>query len=242
MGRGEIIAHYQPQLDLESGKIVAAEALARWKHPQLGSISPGVFIPIAEEYDLIHSLGRYMITEVVRTAAEWRLAGIELEISVNVSADQLTMLEFFDRLDSDLAVHHLPPRSVTIEITESQPILETPSIAERLTKLRDNGLGISIDDYGVGYSSLQQLDRMPATELKIDLSLVQDDSVEALALMTAVVELAHWRGMRVVAEGIETQAQLARVRELECDRAQGYLLGMPMSRGELEDLVTLSLS
>lgn len=235
--RGEIVAHYQPQIELATGRIVGAEALARWRHPELGVIAPGVFIPIAEETALIHSIGRFMLSTVLETAAHWRRGGIDLEVSVNVSANQLTTLEFFDLLDADIAHYELPTNAVTIEITESQPILDTPSIADRLSVLRAHGLGISIDDYGVGYSSLQQLDRMPATELKIDLSLVQDDSVEAYALMTAVVELAHWRGMRVVAEGIETPEQLARVRELDCERAQGYLLGMPMSRDDLEELV-----
>lgn len=235
--RGEIVAHYQPQVDLSTGRIVAAEALARWRHPELGLIPPTVFIPIAEETAIIHSLGRFMIESVLHTVASWLHRGIDLEVSVNVSANQLTTLEFYDLLDADLGRLHLAPRSVTIEITESYPILDTPSIAVRLNKLRERGLGISIDDYGVGYSSLQQLERMPATELKIDQSLVQDDSVQALALMTAVVELAHWRGLRVVAEGVETPEQLERVRELECDRAQGYLLGKPMPQEELEALV-----
>jgi EAL domain-containing protein (putative c-di-GMP-specific phosphodiesterase class I) len=218
-------------------RIVAAEALARWRHPELGLISPAIFIPIAEETALIHSLGRFMIDEVLTTVAGWRSAGIDLEVSVNVSATQLTTLQFFDRLDADLASLDLAPNAVTIEITESHPVLDTPSITRRLEELRMRGLGISIDDYGVGHSSLRQLERMPATELKIDLSLVQDASVESLALMTAVVELAHWRGLRVVAEGVETEEQLERVRELECDRAQGYLLGRPMPQEELVALV-----
>ena len=235
--RGEIVAHYQPQVDLASNRIVAAEALARWRHPEFGVIPPGVFIPMAEENALIHSLGRFMIEEVLTAVADWRTRGIELEVSVNVSANQLTTLEFFDLLDADLSRLRLEPGSVTIEITESYPILDTPSIALRLDGLRQRGLGISVDDYGVGYSSLQQLERMPATELKIDQSLVQDESVQSLALMTAVVELAHWRGLRVVAEGVETPEQLGRMRELTCDRAQGYLLGRPMPKDELERLV-----
>jgi EAL domain-containing protein (putative c-di-GMP-specific phosphodiesterase class I) len=235
--RGEIVAHYQPQVDLTTNRIVAAEALARWRHPELGVIGPAVFIPIAEENALIHSLGRFMIEQVLETVASWNSRGIDLEVSVNVSANQLTTLEFFDLLDADLARLELTPGAVTIEITESYPILDTPSIALRLDALRSRGLGISIDDYGVGYSSLQQLERMPATELKIDQSLVQDESVQSLALMTAVVELAHWRGLRVVAEGVETEAQLDRMRELSCDRAQGYLLGRPMPQNELERLV-----
>jgi EAL domain-containing protein (putative c-di-GMP-specific phosphodiesterase class I) len=236
--RGEIVAHYQPQVDLATNRIVAAEALARWRHPEFGAIAPAVFIPLAEEAALIHSLGRFMIEQVLNTVAGWRARGIHLEASVNVSANQLTTLEFFDLLDADLNRLDLEPGTVTIEITESYPILDTPSIALRLDTLRSRGLGISIDDYGVGYSSLQQLERMPATELKIDQSLVQDDSVQSLALMTAVVELAHWRGLRVVAEGVETHEQLERMRELECDRAQGYLLGRPMPAEELEKLVS----
>lgn len=213
--RGEIVAHYQPQFDLSTGRIVGAEALARWHHPEVGLVSPAVFIPIAEELEFIHVLGRHMIDQVLATAAAWRRSGIDLEISVNVSANQLTAHDFFDKLDDDLERHRLAPNMVTIEITESQPILDDPAIGARLTELRDHGLGISIDDYGVGYSSLQQLDKMPATELKLDMSLVQGEGVETLALMTAVIELAHWRGLRVVAEGVETTAQLARVRELE---------------------------
>lgn len=235
--RGEIVAHYQPQVDLATNRIVAAEALARWNHPEFGIIAPGIFIPIAEDTALIHTLGRFMIEQVFRAVAGWQKNGLDLEVSVNVSANQLTTLEFFDLLDRDLARLDMRPHSVTIEITESYPILDTPSIATRLDDLRRRGLGISIDDYGVGYSSLQQLERMPATELKIDQSLVQDDSVQSLALMTAVVELAHWRGLRVVAEGVETEEQLALVRELDCDRAQGYLLGRPMPKAELEGLL-----
>jgi EAL domain-containing protein (putative c-di-GMP-specific phosphodiesterase class I) len=235
--RGEIVAYYQPQIDLATHRIVAVEALARWRHPELGVIGPAVFIPLAEETTVIHKLGRFMIEQALTAEAEWQARGINLEVSVNVSANQLTTLEFFDLLDADLARLDLATNSVTIEITESYPILDTPSIATRLDDLRQRGLGISIDDYGVGYSSLQQLEKIPATELKIDRSLIQDDSVQSLALMTAVVELAHWQGLRVVAEGIETHAQLALARELECDRAQGYLLGRPMTKQQLEALV-----
>ena len=238
VARGEIVAHYQPQVDLASGRIVAVEALARWRHPELGLISPAIFIPIAEETALIHSLGRFMIDKVLETISGWRSAGIDLEVSVNVSATQLTTLEFFDRLDADLGALEFEPNALTIEITESQPVLETPSIALRPDELRRRGRGISIDDYGIGHSSLKQLDRMPATELKIDQSLVQDASVESLALMTAVVQLAHWRGLRVVAEGVETEEQLNLMRELECDRAQGFLLGRPMAAEDLEALVS----
>lgn len=235
--RGEIVAFFQPQLDLTTGRIAAAEALARWRHPELGLISPGLFIPLAEQTRVIHSLGNHMINEVLATASSWRAQGVNLELSVNVSPDQLTTLEFFDRLDEGLDTHELSPWTVTIEITENLPVLETPSISRRLTQLRDRGLGISIDDYGKGYASLELLDRMPATELKLDMSLVQDDGPEAHALMAAVTELAHWRGLRVVAEGVETESQLRRVRDLGCDRAQGYYFHRPLPAEAFESLV-----
>lgn len=235
--RGEIGAVYQPQVDLRTGRIVAAEILSRWNHPEHGVISPGVYIPIAEDTSLIHSLGRHMIEQALTTAAQWHSHGIDLEVSVNVSATQLTALEFFDLLDADLERLDLPPHSVTIEITEAQPLLDTPSIRRRLDDLAARGVGVSIDDYGAGHSSLAQLDKVHATELKLDLALVQDESVASRALMTAVVELAHWQGLRVVAEGIETEDQLQRMRDLACDRGQGYLLGRPMPREALEALL-----
>ncbi|MEP6481031.1 MAG: EAL domain-containing protein [Rhodoglobus sp.] len=237
VSRGEIVAEYQPQVDLKTGRIVAAEALARWIHPASGVVAPENFIPTAETTGVIHSLGRFMIEKAVEVLLDWRKAGIELELSVNVSAVQLTQVEFYDQLDDDLTMLAEAAPKLTIEITESEPILDTPSIAERLSELRDRGLGIAIDDFGVGHSDAAQLDRVPATELKIDQALTQDNSAEVTALLEAVVELAHWRGIQVVAEGVETREQLDRMTRLGCDRAQGYLLGRSMPRQDLEALL-----
>jgi EAL domain-containing protein (putative c-di-GMP-specific phosphodiesterase class I) len=234
---GQITAHYQPQVDVATGRIVAAEALARWTHPTLGAVSPTVFIPLAETSELIHSLGIFMLEQAVAALTRWASEGFVIGVSVNVSPTQLTRSGFYDRLESELTGLSLPAGSLTIEITENQPLFDSAVSIQRLSRLRRRGLGVSIDDYGVGHSSLAQLDRLPATELKIDQSLVQDDSAESLALISAVIELAHWRGMRVVAEGVETGEQFQRISELDCDRAQGFLLGRPTRREWLEELV-----
>lgn len=231
--RGEIRAVFQPQFELAGGRAVAVEALSRWSHPQLGPLAPADYIPVAERGAIIHSLGRYMIEQALDALVRWRAAGLDIQVAVNVSAAQLTTLEFYDRLDEDLERLSLPPGVLTIEITESQPILQTPSVIARLLTLRRQGLGLSIDDYGVGYSFLEQLERLPASELKIDQSLIQDDSPEAVVLVRAVTDLAHWRGIVVVAEGVETQPQLDRAKAFGCDRAQGFLLARPVERDEV---------
>lgn len=233
VARGEIRAVFQPQFDLHTGRAVAVEALSRWNHPEHGPIPPNEYIAIAEGSAIIHSLGRFMIDQALDALIEWRAAGMQIDVAVNVSAAQLTTLEFYDRLDADLSDRGLPPGALTIEITESQPILQTPSVITRLSQLRREGLGVSIDDYGVGYSFLAQLERLPASELKIDQSLVQDESPEAVALVQAVTDLAHWRGITVVAEGVETEEQLERVKGFGCDRAQGYLMARPVERAEV---------
>lgn len=237
VARREIEAVFQPQFDLASGQVVAVETLARWDHAELGAVPPSQFIPIAENAHIIHRLGRLMIDQALDCLLELREHGTPLEVSVNVSAAQLENIEFYDRLDHDLHEHSLDDGGLVIEITESLPILDVPSIVTRLEDLRRAGLGIAIDDYGTGHSSLSQLDRAPATELKLDQSLVRDTSTEVVQLISAVVELAHFRGIRVVAEGIETHEQLARMKELGCDRGQGYLLAMPLTRQELDELL-----
>lgn len=235
--RGEIEAVFQPQFDLHTGAVVAVETLARWDHDELGAVPPNDFIPLAENAHLIHRLGRLMIDQALDCLVSLREQGLAVEVSVNVSAVQLETLEFYDLLERDLSQHALADGALVIEITESLPILEVPSIVSRLEELRHRGLGIAIDDYGTGHSSLRQLERVPATELKLDQSLVRDSSTEVIDLMRAVIELAHFRGIRVVAEGIETHEQLGRMKELGCDRGQGFLLAMPLSRDELESLL-----
>jgi EAL domain-containing protein (putative c-di-GMP-specific phosphodiesterase class I) len=235
-GRGEIVAYYQPQIDVISGKVVAVESLSRWIHPDLGLQSPLVFIPIAEEFGLIDEIGEFMISDACRCAADLAQRNLSIEVSVNVSALQLARSAFFEYLESEIIGCELARDSLTLEITESRFIANRPQVAERLSKLRDQGVSVSIDDFGVGHSSVEQVLALPANELKIDRTIVQDDSSSG-ALMQTIVLLAKDRGLRTVAEGVETQAQLERVRTLGCDRAQGFLIGRPVPRNDLDTLL-----
>jgi EAL domain-containing protein (putative c-di-GMP-specific phosphodiesterase class I) len=237
VGRGEIAAYYQPQIDVASGAIVAVESLSRWLHPELGIQSPLIFIPIAEEFGFIEELGEYMIGEACGCAADFAARGIPVEVAVNVSALQLAHKTFFERLEQRLDDLRLSADAITLEITESRFIANRPRVSQRLAQLRNHGVGISIDDFGVGHSSVEQVLALPANELKIDRTVVQDESATDGALLATIVRLARDRGLRTVAEGIETEAQLERVRAVGCDRAQGYLIGKPIARDELDALV-----
>lgn len=231
----ELVAVYQPQVDLRTDRIVAAEALCRWQHPALGWVSPAEFIPIAEDVGLIHEIGHFMLEVSCRAAAGWNDLGIE--VSVNVSPLQLETEEAFALLVSGLDGLSDCESTLTLEVTETQPILDLAPVAARLRKLQERGLGISIDDFGTGHSSLSQLTDLPASEVKIDQSLVQDVSSETTSTIAVVVRFAHSTGVRVVAEGVESDAQLARIKQLGCDRAQGFLIGRPVPEAEFRALV-----
>jgi len=232
--RGEILAYFQPQIDLATGSTVGAEALARWNHPSRGIVEPGVFIPVAEETGLIHELGDFMLEEGCRCAASWRDLGLDIEVAVNVAAAQLETSAFFEHLDRVTSDAQLEPRLLTIEVTESQVIADLDEVATRLGDLRDRGFGISIDDFGTGHSSVSQLVGLPATEVKIDQNLIGSPSRASKSLMSAVVGLSKARGLRVVAEGVETAESLDHVRTLGFDRVQGFLFGRPVPRDEFE--------
>jgi EAL domain-containing protein (putative c-di-GMP-specific phosphodiesterase class I) len=236
VNRGEIVAYYQPQIDLSTGAIVAVESLSRWLHPELGMQSPLVFIPIAEEFGLIDEIGEFMIGEACHCARDLAARGVRIEVSVNVSALQFARTAFFDFLSAQIEECALARDSLTLEITESRFIVNRPEVAKRLALLRDQGVGVSIDDFGVGHSSVEQVLALPANELKIDRTIVQEATTSG-DLLATIVLLAKDRGLRTVAEGVETEAQLARVRELGCDRAQGYLIGKPMPLAELDELL-----
>jgi EAL domain-containing protein (putative c-di-GMP-specific phosphodiesterase class I) len=238
VGRGEISAYYQPQIDVRTGKIVGVESLSRWQHPELGMQSPQMFIPIAEAFDLIDGLGDFMIEDAWDRVNDFAERGLPVDVAVNVSAVQLAKPSFFTKLEQ--TVKRLSPRAgaLTLEITESRFIANRPSVAQRLGRLRDLGFGVSIDDFGIGHSSVEQILALPANELKIDRTIVQDEAATNGALMATIIALVRDRGMRTAAEGIETVAQLERVRNLGCDRAQGYLIGMPMPLPLLNEMLT----
>jgi EAL domain-containing protein (putative c-di-GMP-specific phosphodiesterase class I) len=213
------------------------EALARWRHPVEGLIPPNDFIPIAESTGLIHEIGEFMLEEGCRHAARWRHDGYSVHVSVNVSALQLATPHVFDKLHELIGVYDLPAGTLTIEITESQIISDLAGVAQRLERLRAIGLGVSLDDFGTGHSSLAQLRDLPITELKIDKSLIQHNTTDG-ALIGVAVALLQERGVRVVAEGVETAEQLALVQRIRADRAQGYLFGKPLPVDEVDSILT----
>lgn len=236
--RGEIVALFQPQVDTATRQIVAVEALARWNSPHFGRVAPDVFIPIAESHDLIVDIGNFMLDESCRCVSGWNASGASVEIAVNVSAAQLSTVDFLDRVQSNLSRYGLAAASLNIEITESLPVAEVPEVRRRLDALGGLGLGVSVDDFGTGHSSVERLLTLPATELKLDKSLVRTAG-PAPEFLTAAIALAHRRGMRVVAEGVETDEHLARARRLGCDRAQGFLFGRALPEAEIGRVLAL---
>ena len=226
--RGEIFAVYQPQVDLTGGAIVAAEALARWRHPLLGLVPAEKFIPLAEATGSIHRIGRFMLDECLATLDRWRADGMSIELSVNVSALQLVTSTFTDYLGEQLRARRLPDQTLTIEVTESRALPEEKAILPRLTALVSRGLGVALDDFGTGHASPSQVERLPVTELKLDRSLIQQPADQIPGPIAEAISLARERGIRLVAEGIETAAHLRSAVVIGCDRAQGYLFGEPM--------------
>jgi EAL domain-containing protein (putative c-di-GMP-specific phosphodiesterase class I) len=239
---GEIILLFQPQVDLATGRTVAVEALCRWLHPELGILLPYAFIPVAEEGGLIGRVGELVIAEGLAAASDWRDAGHEIGIAINVSPSQLTIPTFGAALSEAVRASGLDPASITLEITETFPIEDVVGATANLDPLRAEGMVIAIDDYGAGYSSLSRLDDLGAGELKIDRSLLQSESPATAGHLSDVVAYAHDRSIRVVAEGVERPAHLDRARELACDRAQGFLLGSPMSQREISKRLTAELT
>lgn len=227
-----MVAAFQPQIDLASGRIVAAEALCRWRHPEAGWIPPVEFIPVAEDAGFIDEIGRFMAEECCAALAE-----LPIDVSVNVSPYQLESPSFTEWLADRLAAVETRGGALTLEITESRAIEDVAPVLRRLEPLRELGVGVALDDFGSGHASVTQLKRLHGTEVKLDRTLLADPTPQALEQMAEVVEVARSSGIRVVAEGIEAAADLDLARRLRCDRGQGYLIGRPMPREELERLV-----
>jgi diguanylate cyclase len=222
---------YQPKIDARSLQVTAAEALLRWRHPRRGNISPAVFIPLAERQGLISQLGRWVIEEACRQAAVWREKGLRMRIAVNISGHQLRQDDLVDHLEAALRRHRVPAGRLTCEITESVAMEDTTTTRAAFERLRRAGLHVSIDDFGTGHSSLAALRRLPAAELKIDRAFVSDlaSSEQARSIVAAVLKMAKTLGLRVVAEGVETEAQRDLLVEMGCDELQGYLFAKPMT-------------
>jgi diguanylate cyclase (GGDEF)-like protein len=229
---------YQPIFDVRSRRMVAAEALIRWQHPQRGIVSPDDFVPLAEQTGLIVPIGRWALEEACRQAAAWRAEGIQLGICVNVSAYQLGRDEFAADVQRALRESGIEPASLTLEVTETTIMRDVVAACERLEEVKALGVRIAIDDFGTGYASLSHLQRMPVDLLKVDRSFVAAlaDGDQSRELLEAILGVAQALSLSVIAEGIETSAQMATIQEMGCDMAQGFLIGRPSPPEVLESL------
>jgi diguanylate cyclase len=239
IARKELSVVYQPKVDRHSGLIMAAEALLRWKHPEMGNITPDRFIPIAEETGLICDLGAFVVDQACAELARWRTCGLgHVKVAVNLSRQELVSEHLVRDIRNVMKRHDIERGQLVLELTEGTLIDRIGPASLQLKQLRELGVEISIDDFGTGYSSMTYVKHFPLDELKIDRSFVQglpDDKAD-LAIVHAITVLGHSLGMRVVAEGIETQAQLEAVTALGIDQFQGYLLGKPLPPDQFEAL------
>jgi len=234
--RGELELYYQPKIGVVSGQITAVEALLRWHHPTRGMIAPGVFIPIAERYGVIVPLGNWVIEAACRQVREWIDLGLKMCVAINLSAYQLRQERLAEIIKDALARYRVEPHYISCEITESVAMEDTQVTQTAFERLSQAGIRLAIDDFGTGYSSLAYLRRLPAVELKIDRSFVTDletNDSDACAIIDAVVHLAHALGLKVVAEGVETDRQRATLIEMGCDELQGFLFAKPMPANAL---------
>ena len=240
----ELKLHYQPQLDGASGKILGVEALARWHHPEEGPIAPLEFIALAENCGLIGPLTDWVLNEAVRQCREWEDHGLAINMSVNVSAHSLMDASFPDKVAGILARWRIPPERLILEVTESVFMLDTDHSLRVLDALREMGLQLSIDDFGTGYSSLAYLKRMPVHELKIDQNFVRDmlTSTSDANIVATTVALAHGLGMKIVAEGVETEEVWRNLQAMGCDVVQGYHFSRPVAPPDLLDWIKKAMS
>jgi diguanylate cyclase (GGDEF)-like protein len=223
--------HYQPKVDLASGKMTGAEALIRWNDPRTGLVPPGRFIPVLEETGLIHEVGRWALRQAVNDYLGWRAAGLPaVRIAVNVSPLQLRDRGFIDEVRSAIRIDAQAAGGLELEITESLLMEDVQHSIASLRALRDMGICVAIDDFGTGFSSLAYLSKFPVDTLKIDRSFVIEmtESAPGLALVSTIIKLAHALKLKVVAEGVESEAQARLLRELDCDEMQGYLFSRPV--------------
>jgi diguanylate cyclase (GGDEF)-like protein len=228
----QLALEFQPQLDLVSDQIIGVEALLRWHHPERGRIPPDKFIPLAEESGLIGPIGAWVLHTACSQAKAWLDQGLGgIHVAVNISGEQLRQAHFVDQVAQALAASGLPPGLLELEITESAAMAEPEITVPRLTELKRMGIDLAIDDFGTGYSSLAYLQRFPLDRVKIDRSFVRHvvSSANDAGIVTAIIAMAHQLSFQVIAEGVETEEQLAFLRAHRCDQVQGYLASPPLT-------------
>jgi EAL domain-containing protein (putative c-di-GMP-specific phosphodiesterase class I) len=232
--RGELVLHFQPMVDLHSGRVIGAEALLRWRQDDGTLLAPGTFLPQAEQTEVIGPLTLHIAHRAIEQCARWDAAGLELPVSVNLSASNLADPRLPDQLSAMAHAHGVAPSSITLEVTETAAMSDPAQAVDQLTELYVQGFRLSIDDFGTGESSLSRLDQIPFSELKIDRSLISPlESAHNPTLVKTIVSLAHQLGMTVVAEGVEKEHTPALLRHFGCDMAQGYLFSRPVEPEQL---------
>lgn len=225
---------YQPKIELASGRVVGAEALARWRHPELGLIPPHAFIDQLERSDMIDMLTFRILTQAASACRRWQDDGLDLSVAVNLSLASLSNTTLADRIRTAVRKGKLEPRHMILEITETTAISSVAPALENLARLRVHGFGLSIDDFGTGYAGMQQLGCVAFTELKIDRGFVSDmlQKREALAIVESSIDVARRLGISCVAEGVETRSQLTALKNAGCGLAQGFLIARPVAEAE----------
>jgi predicted signal transduction protein with EAL and GGDEF domain len=240
LASGQFVVYYQPKIDLDTGDVPSVEALVRWQHPTRGLLYPDAFLPLVEEFGLMPSLTRVVLGMALDQAVVWASQGRPLTVAVNLSASSLVDDNLPERVIAMLAARRVPPSGLQLEITEEFLMADRDRARSILARLRDSGVQISVDDYGTGYSSLSYLLDLPVDELKLDRSFVAGmaDDARAAALVASTISLAHSLGLRMVAEGVETDIVFTELRRMGCDQAQGYFMSRPVPAVELDHWLT----
>ena len=240
---GQLRLHYQPQVVLDDdARLHGVEALLRWRHPEIGEISPATFVPMAEECGLIDELGRWTLEEACTQMADWRRRGVPVpRVSVNLSAINFEQQDLPAFIGNVLGKCGLSPDELMVEVTESVMLAQKPEVLANIDAIHRMGVSLSIDDFGTGYSSLSHLHRLPISELQLDMSFVRDleHSESARALTTSILRIGESLSLKVVAEGVENAAQRAVLASLDCDLLQGYYVSRPLSPHSLERWISL---
>jgi diguanylate cyclase (GGDEF)-like protein len=233
--RGELRTYFQPKISVQTGRMIGVEALMRWEHPERGLLNPGLFLPAAETTPLIVPMTEQVIHQSLAAVARWRAQGLEVSVSVNLTARQVANLDLPRQIDAALSAHGLPGDALVVEVTESCLIANPVRTREVLNRLRGAGVGLSIDDFGTGYSSFTQLRDLPVSEIKIDKSFVTrvTGSSANAAIVKSAIDLGHNLGLYVVSEGVETYATLDALTDMGCDVMQGYLFAHPMPEHDI---------
>ena len=235
--KGEFFAHFQPKVDFKTLKLVGVEALARWKHADKGMVAPAVFIQLAEKSNLIDTVTKRMVEVGLKQLKDWKDQGFETGMAINLSLSYLGSPGIADQVTGEAQRLGLDPKAITLEVTESLVTSDLGHVLENLARLRMRGFDISIDDYGTGFSSMQQLSRIPFTELKIDQSFVTGATSRPnmRVILESSLQLSQKLGLRSVAEGIEKEEEWALLKSLGCDIAQGYFIARPMPGDAVPD-------